>query len=107
MTRLEAATADYLRFRDLKRQIATLNDYELALKFECSDRTIRKIRDGQPVRTISDEDRRLIEALIAEREAMREETRGKNLQSCCALHHVGKTTLINHLISIGEWEDGV
>lgn len=24
-----------------------------------------------------------------------------------ANHHVGKTTLINHLISIGEWEDGV
>ncbi|WP_339806130.1 hypothetical protein [uncultured Marinobacter sp.] len=105
MSSVEAAAADYMQFRKLKQQIAWLNDDNLAAKFECSDRSIRKIRAGESVSTICDEDRDLILSLLEERRAMWGQSRGKSFAECCTRHRVGKTTLINHLISIGQWED--
>ena len=105
MTRLEAATNDYLRFMDLQAQLRCLTDDDLGEKFGCSDRSIRKIVAGHTISTLDEEDHRLIRALDAERKAMRAEAKGKNLQDCCARHHIGKSTLINRLVELGVWEE--
>lgn len=92
---IQAAT-EYGEGLKIRKQIKQLSTRSLAQKFERTENTIRDIEKGKAVR-VPDDERRLIDSCIRERQRLEGIYQGKTMEVLKAKYRTSRATITQYL----------
>lgn len=103
MKSLNEICRQYLKGRKLRLQAKELSNASLAVKFECSERTIAKIANHMPA-SVPEDEQRIIRACISERDRLKSEAAELSMHRLGKQHGLSKSSIAAHLEYLAERE---